>query len=74
MICNGCVIKGQKMDVLVVNQVVVKLKAETALRDIETAQTLSYLAATGRIQERFSVNSVCSVAVVHFGWADWHLL
>ncbi|MEM1225236.1 MAG: GxxExxY protein [Planctomycetota bacterium] len=40
-------IKGQKIDILVANEVVVELKAVTRLPDIATAQTLSYLRSTG---------------------------
>jgi len=44
---KGHVIKGQRLDVLVAGEVVVELKAVTALPDVATAQVLSYLKATG---------------------------
>ena len=47
VIYKGHVIKGQKIDVLVAHQVVVELKAVARLPDVATAQTLSYLKATG---------------------------
>ena len=47
VIYKGNVIKGQMIDILVANQVVVELKAVTKLPEVSTAQTLSYLKATG---------------------------
>jgi len=41
------IIKGQRVDVLVSQQVVVELKAITKLPEVALAQTLSYLKATG---------------------------
>ena len=41
------VIKGQKLDLLVEEQVIVELKSVTRLPEVATAQTLSYLKATG---------------------------
>jgi GxxExxY protein len=41
------VIKGQKLDLLVDDQVVVELKAVSRLPEVAVAQTLSYLKATG---------------------------
>jgi GxxExxY protein len=41
------VIKGQRLDLLVEGQVVVELKAVARLPDVELAQALSYLKATG---------------------------
>lgn len=44
---KGKAIKGQRIDLLVESQVVVELKAVRELPDVATAQTLSYLKATG---------------------------
>ena len=44
---KGIVIKGQKVDILVEKQVVVELKSLSKLPEVATAQTLSYLKATG---------------------------
>jgi GxxExxY protein len=41
------VIKGQKLDILVEDQVVLELKAVAKLPGVATAQTLSYLKSTG---------------------------
>jgi GxxExxY protein len=40
-------IRGQRIDLLVDGQVVVELKSVSALPEVATAQTLSYLKATG---------------------------
>jgi GxxExxY protein len=40
-------IRGQRIDLLVDGQVVVELKSVTTLPEVATAQTLSYLKATG---------------------------
>ena len=40
-------IKGQRIDILVEEEVVVELKAVRTLPEVATAQTLSYLKATG---------------------------
>lgn len=47
VVYKGHVIKGQKLDLLVERTVVLELKAVTRLPDIATAQTLSYLKASG---------------------------
>ena len=47
VIYKGHVIKGQKLDILVAAEVVLELKAVARLPDVATAQTLSYLKATG---------------------------
>jgi GxxExxY protein len=47
VIYKSHVIKGQRIDILVAEQVVVELKAVSKLPDIATAQVLSYLKATG---------------------------
>ncbi len=41
------VIKGQRLDILVENEVVVELKSVSRLPEVAKAQTLSYLKATG---------------------------
>ena len=41
------VIKGQRLDLLVANQVIVELKSLTQVPEIAIAQVLSYLKATG---------------------------
>ena len=47
VVYKGHVIKGQRIDLLVENQVVVELKAVSNLPDVAVAQTLSYLKSTG---------------------------
>ena len=47
VIYKGKTIKGQVIDILVENQIVIELKAVTKLPSVATAQTLSYLKATG---------------------------
>jgi len=47
VINKGKVIKGQRLDILVEDQVFVELKAVTKVPDVALAQTLSYLKATG---------------------------
>jgi len=47
VIYKGKIIKGQKIDILVERHVVLELKAVSRLPDVATAQTLSYLKATG---------------------------
>ena len=47
VIYKGHVIKGQKLDILVEDQVVLELKAVAKLPEVATAQTLSYLKSTG---------------------------
>jgi GxxExxY protein len=44
---KGKVIKGQRIDVLVEDNVIVEIKSLSRLPEISTAQTLSYLKATG---------------------------
>jgi GxxExxY protein len=46
VIYKGHVIKGQRIDLLVEDQVIVELKAVACLPEIATAQVLSYLKAT----------------------------
>ena len=45
---KGCSVGESRLDLLVENKVVVKLKAVDALAPIHTAQTLSYLKITGK--------------------------
>lgn len=45
--CKGHTIKGQRIDLVVENEVVVELKAVASLPEVAMAQTLSYLKATG---------------------------
>ena len=44
---KGKVIKGQRIDILVEEEVIVEIKSLTKLPDVSTAQILSYLKATG---------------------------
>jgi GxxExxY protein len=46
VIYKGHVIKGQRLDLLVEEAVVVEIKAVTKLAEVATAQVLSYLKAT----------------------------
>ncbi len=41
------VIKGQRLDILVEDEVIVEIKSLSKLPEVSTAQTLSYLKATG---------------------------
>jgi GxxExxY protein len=47
IIYKGHVIKGQRIDLLVAEEVIVELKAVAHVPDVAVAQTLSYLKATG---------------------------
>ena len=47
VIYKGHVIKGQRVDMLVENEVVVECKSLSKLPDVALAQVLSYLKATG---------------------------
>lgn len=47
VIYKGAVIKGQRIDLLVNNQVVVEIKSVSRLPEVATAQVLSYLRVTG---------------------------
>lgn len=44
---KGCVIQGQRLDILVENEVVVEVKSLRSLPEVAVAQVLSYLKATG---------------------------
>ena len=46
VIYKGKVIKGQRLDILVNDEVVVELKSVSSLSEVAIAQTLSYLKAT----------------------------
>jgi GxxExxY protein len=52
---KGRVIKGQRIDLLVAGEVVLELKAASALPDAATAQVLSYLRAT-RLKRGLLIN------------------
>ncbi|MGB7291247.1 MAG: GxxExxY protein [Thermodesulfobacteriota bacterium] len=47
VIYKGCVIHGQRLDLLVENEVIVEIKSLSILPDVATAQVLSYLKSTG---------------------------
>ncbi len=47
VIYKGKIIKGQRLDLLVENEVVVEIKSLAKLPEVATAQILSYLKATG---------------------------
>ena len=47
VIYKGRVIKGQRIDLLVEKEVIVEIKSLSKLPEVATAQTLSYLKATG---------------------------
>ncbi len=47
VIYKGVAIKGQKIDLLVNDEVVVEVKSLSKLPEVATAQTLSYLKSTG---------------------------
>jgi len=47
VIYKGKIIKGQRIDLLVENEVIVEIKSLAKLPEVATAQTLSYLKATG---------------------------
>jgi GxxExxY protein len=46
VVYKGHVIKGQRLDLLVGDEVIVEIKAVATLPDVATAQVLSYLKAT----------------------------
>ncbi len=48
VVYKGYVIQGQRLDLLVENEVVVEVKSLRTLPDVATAQLLSYLKATGQ--------------------------
>ena len=47
VIYKGHIIKGQRLDLLVANEVIVELKSLAKVPDVAMAQVLSYLKATG---------------------------
>lgn len=47
MIYKGKIIKGQRLDILVEEEVIVEVKSLSKLNDVSMAQVLSYLKATG---------------------------
>lgn len=59
---KGHTLKGQQLDLLVDNQVVVELKSVAALPEVALAQVLSYLKATG-LKRGLLINfGVCRLA------------
>ena len=46
VVYKGKVIKGQRLDILVENEVIIETKSVSKLPEVATAQTLSYLKAT----------------------------
>jgi GxxExxY protein len=59
---KGHTLKGQQLDLLVDNQVVVELKSVAALPEVALAQALSYLKATG-LKRGLLINfGVCRLA------------
>ena len=59
VIYKGCVLKGQRIDLLVAGQVVVETKSVAKLPEAATAQVLSYRKATG-LQRGLLLNFGCS--------------
>ena len=55
VVYKDCVIKGQRMDVLVEREVIVELKSVSRLPEVAKAQTLSYLKAT-RLKRALLIN------------------
>jgi GxxExxY protein len=47
VVYKGHTIKGQRVDILVADEVVVELKSVSRLPEVATAQVLSYLKGTG---------------------------
>ena len=47
VIYKGRAIKGQRIDLLIENEVIVEIKSLNKLPEVATAQILSYLKATG---------------------------
>ncbi|HEY0048855.1 MAG TPA: GxxExxY protein [Pyrinomonadaceae bacterium] len=47
VIYKGKIIKGQRVDILVENELIVELKSISELPEVASAQILSYLKATG---------------------------
>jgi GxxExxY protein len=56
---KGCVIKGQRLDLLVAGEVVVETKSVSKLPDVALAQVLSYLKAT-RLDRGLLLNFGCA--------------
>jgi len=52
---KGHIIKGQRIDLLVADEVIVELKAVAHLPEVAVAQTLSYLKAT-RLKRALLIN------------------
>jgi GxxExxY protein len=67
---KGHIIKGQRIDLLVANEVIIELKAVTNLPEVAVAQTLSYLKVTGlkralliNFSERKLVNGIKRISL-----------
>jgi GxxExxY protein len=58
VIYKGCIIKGQRLDMLVEGQVIVEVKAVSKLPDVAVAQVLSYLKAS-RLRRGLLLNFGC---------------
>jgi GxxExxY protein len=56
---KGCLIKGQRLDMLVGGEAVVEVKSVSKLPDVAVAQVLSYLKATG-LRRGLLLNFGCS--------------
>jgi GxxExxY protein len=61
VIYKGIAIKGQRMDLLVENEVIIEIKSLAKLPEVATAQTLSYLKAT-------ALNGHCSLTLEKNVW------
>jgi GxxExxY protein len=59
VVYKGCVIKGQRLDLLVAEEVVVETKSVAKIPDVAVAQVLSYLKAT-RLQCGLLLNFGCA--------------
>ena len=58
VVYKGCVIKGQRLDLLVAGQVIVETKSVARLPEVALSQILSYLKAT-RLQRGLILNFGC---------------
>lgn len=56
---KGEILKGQRLDLLVANEVIVEVKSVTKLPDVATAQVLSYLRAAN-LKRGLLLNFGCS--------------
>ena len=58
VVYKGCVIKGQRIDLLVAGEIIVETKSVARLPDVALAQVLSYLKAT-RMRRGLLLNFGC---------------